>query len=256
MGGIGVDHVSTPEQPVAHALGTLGQLNRIPVESSVGAHTGGRPAAVLEHGHAASHEGRLGVFAVGQGHAMVNVQAALELQASQRFSGIQRAGGAICVEKAAASAVQPHAIGAPPGARAVAVDVSAKPAYLLGNFQEGFPGPLAVLGQLAWVIRAGFSDQVQVQIQHEGGHIAGQAPQCAAGCTALAIVRVEGQVVHRARVEVIHAEAVGACGQVINVQDQAAGGEVGHIRARDPEDVWGGAGGDLGLEHILVAGAF
>ena len=36
--------------------------------------------------------------------------------------------------------------------------------------------------------------------------------------------------------------------------DQATGGEVGDVGSGNPEDIGSGAGGDFGIEDILVAG--
>ena len=59
-------------------------------------------------------------------------------------------------------------------------------------------------GEFARVLRAGLEDEVVVEVEGEGGDVAGQAPQRA---TSLARLRVDGHLGDRGRDEGIRQEA-------------------------------------------------
>jgi hypothetical protein len=90
---------------------------------------------------------------------------------------VERAGGAVLVEEAAAGGVDPDARVGPPVVHPEAVDLVTEPADGLADLTEGVPVPLAGLGELAGVGRAGLGDQVEVEVEREGRDVARQAPQ-------------------------------------------------------------------------------
>ena len=207
----------------------------------------------MEHGDVAGVEHRLRVLAVGNGDLEVVVDRAGELEALEGFGSVERLAGAVSVEKVSAGRVDPHAVGAPPCTGAVAELAAADGGDLLGDFEERIPIPLAGLLELAGILSAGLFDEVHVEVERKGGHVAGEAPQRLAGFLGR---RVVGEVEHRAFVEVrILVVGVGV-GQITKVRGESVHAEVGRVGARNPEHVGGGAASNFGLELILVRGAF
>ena len=166
-----------------------------------------------------------------------------------RLVGVQVAGRAVLVEERAARRVHPVAPVGPPAARAEALDSAAEVADRLGGLLERVPGPLAISGELTRIVHAGLVDEVEVEVEREGGHVTRDAPHEAVRL--LAGGRVDEQLVHRTGVEVGRVEARSRR-HVARVQDQARLREVRDVGAGDPEDVGGRSCGELGLELVLV----
>ena len=166
-------------------------------------------------------------------------------------SRVEGALGAVLVEEAATGRVDEVAVVGPPAVHGEPAVLAAEIGDGLGHLTEGLPVPLARLGEGTRIVGTGLGDEVVVEVQREGRHVAGQAPQVVAGRAGLG---VEGQVVHRLRIELGRVELLGR-GQLAQVEDQALVGEAGDVGAGDPEHVGGGAVGDLGDQLVLVGRA-
>ena len=145
MLGVGIDHISAPEEPVAGMpAGPSGRSTTSQLKSAWRGYRGspsgrsgtsrpdrpGRAARCLRH-RAPPHQNRC--------------RAALKGKTGQRFRAVQAAGGAVFVEETAAGRIEPGAVGAPPGICTVTVDVGAESADLPGPPRGRNPNPTHLL---------------------------------------------------------------------------------------------------------------